>query len=135
MHFSRLLAGGVIATTVFAKPLVVDRKKELTYYGITSSPGIEIFLGIPYGKDTGGKNRFAPPQSFSPARGYTFNATTAGHSCPQSSEAGFLYESPVTDISEDCLNLQVARPAGNLNGTKLPVMVYIYGGKLPQFPA
>lgn len=131
MHFSRLLANCAVAGVVLSKPLVIDVKKHLTYNGITSSPGIETFLGIPYGKDTGGEARFAPPEPFSPAKGYTFNATTAGHSCPQSSAAGFLYETQVTDISEDCLNLQIARPAGNR--TKIPVMVYIYGGKVSCF--
>ncbi|CAG8961741.1 hypothetical protein HYFRA_00006283 [Hymenoscyphus fraxineus] len=128
MHLSHYLVQSVVAGAVLAKPLVIDTKKHLTYHGITSSPGIETFLGIRYGKDTGGQNRFAPPQPFNAPSGYIFNATVAGYSCPQTSEAGFLYDSPVVDISEDCLNLQVARPVGS--GTKLPVMVYIYGGGL-----
>ncbi|CAG8979245.1 hypothetical protein HYALB_00013313, partial [Hymenoscyphus albidus] len=128
MHFSHFLVQSVVAGAVLAKPLVIDTKKHLTYYGITSSPGIETFLGIRYGKDTSGQNRFAPPQPFNAPSGYIFNAAGAGYSCPQTSEAGFLYDIPVLDISEDCLNLQVARPVGS--GTKLPVMVYIYGGGL-----
>lgn len=125
MRLSYLL----IATSVAAIPHVVDPKTNVSYHGITSSPGIETFLGIPYGKDTSGASRFAPPQPFKPSPGYVFNATAAGPSCPQSSEPGFLYDSVVTDISEDCLNLLVARPEGLGNGTKVPVMVYIYGGK------
>ncbi|KAJ3460135.1 hypothetical protein MRS44_011002 [Fusarium solani] len=36
--------------------------------------------------------------------------------------------SNVTDISEDCLNLNVARPIGTCELDTLPVMVYIHGG-------
>ncbi|TVY82984.1 Secreted lipase [Lachnellula suecica] len=118
------------AHLVLATPYVVDTERQVSYQGITSSPGIETFLGIPYGKDTSGPLRFAPPEPFTPPPGYVFNATAAGASCPQRSGGGFLYETNVTYISEDCLNLLLSRPAGIGNGTRLPVMVYIYGGGL-----
>jgi carboxylesterase type B len=126
---SVILTSALLPAVVIANPYVVDYAKKVSYYGITSSPGIETFLGIPYGQDTSGENRFAPPQAFSPVLGYVYNATVAGPSCPQQVGGGFLYQEDVTYQSENCLNLQLARPANICNGTKLPVMVYIYGGK------
>lgn len=130
MHLFWHLVTGFLATAnqVTAKPYVIDTAKNISYQGVTSSPGIETFLGISFGKDTGGAGRFAPPQPFNPSSGYLFNATSEGPSCPQSSGGGFLYETNVTYISEDCLNLLLSRPAGIGDGEKIPVMVYIYGG-------
>lgn len=113
-----------------ANPFVVDSKRHVSYQGIITSPGIETFLGIPYGKDTSGVRRFAPPEPFTAPSGYLFNATAAGPSCPQQSGGGFLYSTNVTYMSENCLNLLLARPANITHGAKLPVMTYIYGGGL-----
>lgn len=132
MHFSSLCSVGLatnLITTVISDPYVFDPLKKVTYQGFTASPGIESFLGIPYGQDTSGQNRFAPPQAFVPSTNYTFNATAAGPSCPQPSFAGFSWQSQIDYQSEDCLNLNVVRPARNASCyEKLPVMVYIYGG-------
>lgn len=125
-----ITASSILPAAVLAKPYVVDHSKKVSYYGIASSLGVETFLGIPYGKDTSGTNRFGPPQAFEPHAGYVYNATAAGPSCPQQVGGGFLYEAEVTYQSENCLNLQLARPAVTCNNTKLPVMVYIYGGGL-----
>ncbi|KAH8648285.1 putative lipase [Tricladium varicosporioides] len=133
MHFPlAILATALLQNLVNGKPVVFDRTKRVTYHGLTTSPGIETFFNIPFGQSTAGQNRFAPPKPYIPTLDQVFNATTAGHSCPQPSKQGFLYSTIVTDISEDCLNLLVARPAGYdaRYGTKLPVMVYIYGGGL-----
>lgn len=133
-HFTmRLLsATGNLATAnfivgVFSTPFVSDSRRHVSYQGITSSPGVETFLGIPYGKDTSGMRRFASPEAFIPPPGYIFNATTPGASCPQQSGGGFKYSTNVTYLSENCLNLLLARPA-NMKGRKLPVIAYIYGG-------
>jgi carboxylesterase type B len=101
----------------------------VTYDGLARN-GIEVFLGIPYGEDTGGENRFKPPKRRVPAPGSTINATAYGPSCPQDIPG---YAPPftlgnITAISEDCLNLNVARPGGTRATDRLPVMVYIYGG-------
>ncbi|KAG9229986.1 Alpha/Beta hydrolase protein [Amylocarpus encephaloides] len=130
-----MLSIGILATALFSgvarsNPFVVDAAKKVSYQGITSSPGIETFLGIPFGQDTSGANRFAPPRAYVPSPGQVLDATAAGPSCPQSSSLGMLYSTVVTDISENCLSLLVARPAGVSRGAKLPVMAYIYGGGL-----
>ena len=122
----------VLATLIapsLATPFVHDSKHNLFYQGLTTSPGVETFLGIPYGASTAGNNRFSPPQPFSAPPGHIFNATKAGHACPQDTTGITDPETPVEDINEDCLNLNVARPAGNHTGL-LPVMVWIYGGEI-----
>lgn len=139
MYFSSLwstacvLVSSVLTESAHAKPYVVDRRTNVTYTGIISSTGVENFNGIPYGLDTSGKNRFAPPRAFIPPHGYNYNATVIGLSCPQPPGWGFLFQTNTTDISEDCLNLNVARPAGAKVGSKLPVMVYIYGGRTSYY--
>jgi carboxylesterase type B len=102
----------------------------VTYSGIIIK-GVESFLNIPFGKDTGGSGRFAPPQPYTPASNSTICATTNGPACPQQKVplANFPLFSNVTWASEDCLNLRIARPLHTATDAKLPVMVYIFGGK------
>ncbi|KAL0566919.1 hypothetical protein V5O48_015073, partial [Marasmius crinis-equi] len=92
--------------------------------------GVEKFLNIPYGQDTSGEKRFSNPEPFTfPPNATTYNATVKGPVCPQPVNTG----GPVTaatDLSEDCLRLKVARPAGVEAGVRLPVMAYIHGGSL-----
>ncbi|KAL7628048.1 hypothetical protein AAE478_002244 [Parahypoxylon ruwenzoriense] len=113
-------------------PVVVDAENNIAYRGLHRN-GIEVFLGIPYGEDTSGVHRFKPPRPFVPASGSTIDARSYGPACPQPLGEGIppLTLSNITDISEDCLNLNVARPGG-LSTEKsrplLPVMVFIYGG-------
>jgi hypothetical protein len=129
----------LLSRLALSQPLVIDFVKSVSYKGFTStpasisSPGIDTFLNIPYGQDTAGRNRFAPPKAYIPHAGQVFDATIAGPSCPQSSAAPLLYQTVVTDISEDCLNLKISKPSYVADGKKLPVMVYIYGGTL-QLP-
>ena len=114
-----------------AAPTVVDSQNNVTYHGVERN-GIDIFLGIRYGLDTGGANRFKAPRPYSPQRGAVINAQSYGTACPQPLGAGLtppLSLTNVTSISEDCLNLDVARPSGICRGAKLPVMVFIHGGK------
>jgi carboxylesterase type B len=127
--FSHTLVASSIIAGALATPYVTDPRQNTSYQGIITSPGIESFLGIPYGKDTSGVRRFAPPEPFAVPSGYVFNATVEGPSCPQQSGGGFLYSTNVTYMSENCLNLLLARPANVTRGSKLPVMAYIYGGE------
>lgn len=127
MHLSPVVLVASLSAYVLAAPYVYDTKKGVSYQGFVASPGIESFHGIPYGKDTSGASRFAPPRAFEPPTNYTYNATAFGASCPQPLVAG-AYSDNVTYQSEDCLNLNVVRPAQNGSlSTQLPVMVYIYG--------
>ncbi|KAJ5131606.1 hypothetical protein N7448_005764 [Penicillium atrosanguineum] len=91
---------------------------------------IESFLDIRFAQDTGGSKRFAPPEPYSYPHGSVINATRPGAACPQQKvplQRLALFDN-VTQISEDCLNLRVDRPANTSSTSKLPVMAYIYGG-------
>lgn len=83
--------------------------------------GIVSFLGIPYAQPPVGALRWAPPQPPA-ARAATLQAKAFGSACPQAPGA---VSSP---IAEDCLYLNVWKPAGTKAGDKLPVIFYIHGG-------
>jgi para-nitrobenzyl esterase len=94
--------------------------------------GIHQFLGIPYGADTSGKNRFMPPQ---PPASWTDIRPTLwwGNSAPQIMEkryantyASFVDHWNYDDVSEDCLKINVWTPA--LDTQKRPVVVWLHGG-------
>ncbi|KAF7980019.1 hypothetical protein HWV62_40134 [Athelia sp. TMB] len=110
-------------------PLVTNHATGVSYRG-TSTSGVEEFQNVPFGKSTAGNRRFAPPVAYEPIANTTLNATIPGAACPQPfvPVPGVPLFSNVTSISEDCLNLRIARPADTKSNAKLPVMVYIYGG-------
>jgi para-nitrobenzyl esterase len=78
------------------------------------------FLGIPYAKPPVNELRWAPPQSPSPHAG-TMQATAFGSACTQGPGAE-------ASSSEDCLYLNVWKPANAKPGDRLPVIFYIHGG-------
>lgn len=80
----------------------------------------DAFLGIPYAQPPLGDLRFRWPQSINTSFSGTRDASEYGYSCMQ-------YHTNFS-LSEDCLTLNVIRPTGNY--TKLPVVVWIYGGGL-----
>jgi para-nitrobenzyl esterase len=94
---------------------------------------IYYFLGIPYGADTSGKNRFMPPQKPEPWT-EVYPAIWWGNSAPQNMEnryankyGSFRDHWNYDDVSEDCLRINVFTPAIN-DGKKRPVMFWIHGG-------
>lgn len=94
--------------------------------------GIHTFLGIPYGADTSGANRFMPPQK--PASWTDVRpAVWWGNTAPQIMEkryadqyASFVDHWNYDDVSEDCLRINVWTPA--LDTKKRPVVVWLHGG-------
>ena len=95
--------------------------------------GINTFLGIPYGADTSGSNRFMPPQK---PKTWTevLPVVWWGNTAPQNMErrysnvyASFVDHWNYDDVSEDCLKLNVWTPA-IADGQKRPVMVWLHGG-------
>lgn len=94
--------------------------------------GMNTFLGIPYGADTSGKNRFMPPQK--PAAWTDIKPTLWwGNSAPQIMEkryantyASFVDHWNYDDVSEDCLKINVWTPA--IDSQKRPVLVWLHGG-------
>jgi para-nitrobenzyl esterase len=100
-----------------------------------ANTGIKIFRGIPYGADTGGKNRFMPPRKPSP---WTGTRNTIGYG-PISPQTGSGFRSDYSQMiqwdkhigtggmSEDCLSLNVWTPGVNDNA-KRAVLVSFHGG-------
>ncbi|GAB3726117.1 carboxylesterase/lipase family protein [Spirosoma lituiforme] len=94
--------------------------------------GVHQFLGIPYGADTSGKNRFMPPQKPTPWTDIR-PALWWGNSAPQIMEkryanpyASFVDHWNYDDVSEDCLKLNVWTLT--LDTQKRPVVVWLHGG-------
>lgn len=111
------------------RPSACNDVTSVTFNGLYKDQ-VEAFLGIPYAQDTGGQHRFKPPRPYSFDNGSSISAQSPGPACPQELGAQTLplYLGNITEISEDCLRLNVNRPNGTNAGDKLPVMVYIHGG-------
>lgn len=91
------------------------------------------FVGIPYGADTSGANRFMPPQKPKPWTD-TYPALWWGNSAPQQMEnryankfASFRDQWNYDDVSEDCLRINIFTP-GYSDGKKRPVLLWMHGG-------
>lgn len=130
----------------------VLRRAEDTPTAILASPiaavlgkaedGIEHFNGVPYAEPPTGSLRLKPPQRLTRSLGVVDGTKDAG-SCPQfiastgsknllerihGSLANLPLVQNITGQSEDCLTLNVQRPAGVSRDAKLPVFYWIFGG-------
>ncbi|HWL00228.1 MAG TPA: carboxylesterase family protein [Parapedobacter sp.] len=95
--------------------------------------GVYTFLGVPYGADTSGKNRFMPPIKPEPWPNVR-PAVFYGHSAPQDMDnrwpnnfGTFADHWNYWDVSEDCLCLNVWTPAID-DGRDRPVLLWLHGG-------
>lgn len=111
----------------FAGSIVDVPHSKVTYRGITNG-GVEHFQNIRYAYETSSSRRFAPPEPYEPAAGSQVDATSPGHACPQAQDAMPPFFAETKSISEDCLNLRIARPSGTTAEAKLPVVIWVHGG-------
>ncbi|CAL1541951.1 unnamed protein product [Lymnaea stagnalis] len=93
---------------------------------------LSVFYGIPFATPPVGELRFKPPVPAQPWQDPR-DVTQRPNSCWQVIDTAFNrfpgveMWNPNTPRSEDCLYLNVWRPAGNMSSAK-PIMVWIYGG-------
>ena len=93
--------------------------------------GIQVFRGIPFAAPPVGELRWKAPQPVEPWKG-TLTCTKFSPICPQGSYAkSSIYYSPLGEMSEDCLYLNVWSE-DVLAEEKKPVMVWIHGGALTR---
>jgi len=89
--------------------------------------GVRAWLGVPYAQPPTGALRWRPPETLHwPG---VWNADRRMPECPQvlrAHDINHYYGEEAS--SEDCLYLNVWAPAGSSATSKLPVIVYIYGG-------
>jgi para-nitrobenzyl esterase len=99
-----------------------------------ANTGIKLFLGIPYGADTSGKNRFMPPKKPAAWSG-TRTCLSYGPISPQTmsgyrsdySQMIMWDRHVASGMGEDCLSLNVWTPGVNDNA-KRAVLVSFHGG-------
>jgi para-nitrobenzyl esterase len=130
-------AAGAAAVVAGAGPVLAQGAAPVatTAYGqirgLNRGP-VKVFLGVPYGADTGGANRWLPPKP--PAR-WTGIRDTVEYgpappqgqpiAAPMQEETDMLQTGP---IGEDCLRLNIYTPAVGANSGKRAVMVWFHGG-------
>lgn len=88
---------------------------------------VTAFLGIPYAAAPVGRNRWRAPQPVTPWRDAR-DATSYGSDCAQAPFPPSVLPGIQTKPSEDCLYLNVWKPAEAGPNAKLPVMVWVHGG-------
>lgn len=86
------------------------------------------YKGIPFAKPPVNDLRWRAPEP--PARwSGTLNATNFGADCAQSYSSLGMFSSGSENISEDCLYMNIWAPKNATARSKLPVFLWIYGGR------
>jgi para-nitrobenzyl esterase len=128
-------AAAVAPSTRLEGPLFFDVETTNGVVRGMANTGIKAFRGIPYGADTGGKNRFMPPRKpaawtgVRSAIGYgpISPQTPSGYRSDYAQLIAWDRHVGVGGMSEDCLSLNVWTPGVNDAG-KRAVLVSFHGG-------
>ena len=116
-------AGLLLALSASAAPV---RTASGLVDGQTSTTGLTVYKGIPFAAPPVGALRWREPQPAQSWRGVR-TADAFAPACPQDQTDNARSGLPPLTTSEDCLYLNVWVPKHD-SGTRLPVMVWIYGG-------
>jgi para-nitrobenzyl esterase len=131
--FVAVTASAILGAVAMASPPQTSSTTVQTTHGRVAGvelPGedLTVFRGIRYAQPPTGELRWKPPL---PASDWTDvrNAVEFGPSCiqPVAQTTGNIYADNPARMSEDCLFLNVWKPA---RAAKAPVMVWIHGGSL-----
>ncbi|KAE9974312.1 hypothetical protein BLS_003177 [Venturia inaequalis] len=133
-------SGGTVDSKLrAASPTPTVTYKDGTVIGYTDT-NVESFRGIPFAEPPLGNLRLKPPTRLTKPFG-KIKATSIPQGCPQQmtqysatvpSLLGSFGNSPVfqavLNSGEDCLTVNVQRPVNTTAESKLPVVVWIFGG-------
>ncbi|KAL0569300.1 hypothetical protein V5O48_012664 [Marasmius crinis-equi] len=115
--FSRLhgviASEGQLAEVTFGGTRVTGRRN--------TELNIDFFGGVPFAEPPLKDLRFLPPVLKTTLNSSEFDASKPGLACLQT-------PSPPDGITEDCLTLNIYRPATTNNNKTLPVLFWIHGG-------
>ena len=103
--------------------------KNGTYFGLTLPTfHQDAFYGIPFAQPPLGDLRLRYPVPFNQSWTGQRNATLRGFSCPGFDAPALQGFADGLIMGEDCLTLDIVRPAGVQAGDDLPIFLWLYGG-------
>lgn len=99
---------------------------QLSFNLSTACEYFQTQPGIPFAEPPVGSLRFAPPKLKLNPGVAQLNATAFGPECIQFNLDPASYG--IAEVSEDCLFVNIFRPAGVSKSARLPVLTWVYGG-------
>jgi para-nitrobenzyl esterase len=109
-----------------ANPLQVKTDKGKVEGALTADQQVIAFKGIPYAAPPVGDLRWRPPMPAAKWKGVRPAKDFGSHCVQTGGYPDMVFHDP--GPSEDCLTLNVWTPASARPDSRLPVMVWIYGG-------